>query len=340
MSGRGAPFISFLSDYGLQDEFVGVCHGVIARRCPQARVIDLTHAIPRHDVLAGALVLRGALAHLPAGVHLAVVDPEVGAGTRRAIALRTGARATAGGARQRPADARRRSHRAACARPSTSARSPERLEPVSSTFHGRDIFAPVAAALAAGAALEEVGEPVRRRHAGPPARRPQARSDGENLIVHVLLRDGFGNLSLDADARARSTRSGASSSCGPARGPSRAARGGTFADVPAGAPPALPGRARRAPRSPSTWAPPPTLLGAGPGDELAAVPGMSGPAGAGRRLGWPRIHLRATDSTNERARELAVAGAPAGTLVTAGRAERGTGAAGTALVGARREARS
>ena len=82
-----APVITFLSDYGLTDDFVGICHGVIARICPAARVIDLTHGIPRHDVRAGAIVLGEALAYLPIGVHLAVVDPDVGA-QRRAIALR------------------------------------------------------------------------------------------------------------------------------------------------------------------------------------------------------------------------------------------------------------
>ena len=74
-----SPVITFLSDYGLLDEFVGVCHGVMARRCPSARVIDLTHSIPRHDVRSGAIVLRSALPFLPAGVHLAVVDPGVSA---------------------------------------------------------------------------------------------------------------------------------------------------------------------------------------------------------------------------------------------------------------------
>ena len=86
------PVITFLSDYGLLDEFVGVCHGVIARRCPSARVIDLTHSIPRHDVRSGAIVLRSALPFLPAGVHLAIVDPgvsAVGRHARRAVALRT-----------------------------------------------------------------------------------------------------------------------------------------------------------------------------------------------------------------------------------------------------------
>src|SRR5215213_7592698 len=76
--------ITFLSDYGHHDDFVGVCHGVIARIAPDARVIDVTHGIARHDVRSGALVLP----YFPAGVHLAVVDPEVG-GERRAIAVRT-----------------------------------------------------------------------------------------------------------------------------------------------------------------------------------------------------------------------------------------------------------
>src|SRR6267378_2090714 len=85
------PVITFLSDYGLQDEFVGVCHGVIARHCPHARVIDLTHGIPPHDVRTGALVLAKARPFMPAGIHLAVVDPGVGEPARRAIALRTAA---------------------------------------------------------------------------------------------------------------------------------------------------------------------------------------------------------------------------------------------------------
>src|ERR671915_1549671 len=80
--------ITFLSDYGLADEFVGVVHGVIARVCPDARVIDLTHGVPRQDARAGGLTLSRSLPYVPAGVHLAVVDPEVGA-RRRAVVLRT-----------------------------------------------------------------------------------------------------------------------------------------------------------------------------------------------------------------------------------------------------------
>src|SRR3954453_14492972 len=79
--------VTFLSDYGLADEFVGVCHAVIARIAPEARIIDLTHGIARHDVRTGALVLARALPYAPPGVHLAVVAPEVGA-EPRGVAIR------------------------------------------------------------------------------------------------------------------------------------------------------------------------------------------------------------------------------------------------------------
>jgi S-adenosyl-L-methionine hydrolase (adenosine-forming) len=188
--------ITFLSDFGHTDEFVGVCHGVIAVRCPQARVIDITHGILRHDIRAGALVLRAALAYMPAGVHLAVVDPGVGL-ERRAVALVT---------RRRPdllvgpdngllwpaAE-----QLGGVMEAFDVGRSRERLEPVSATFHGRDIFAPVAAALACGEPPAAVGESIpveelaRLTLAGAHVR------DGA-LHVRVLEVDGFGNLSLDA----------------------------------------------------------------------------------------------------------------------------------------------
>ena len=79
--------ITFLSDYGYEDEFAGVCRAVIARVAPEARLIDLTHGVPRHDVRRGALTLADALPYAPAGVHLAVVDPGVGT-ERRAVAIR------------------------------------------------------------------------------------------------------------------------------------------------------------------------------------------------------------------------------------------------------------
>src|SRR6266496_3929645 len=92
----GRPIV-FISDFGLDDEFVGICHGVIARIAPEARVIDLTHGVPPQDIVRAALVLAEALPYVPEdAVLLAVVDPGVGT-ARRPIAL--GTRAPSGGDR-------------------------------------------------------------------------------------------------------------------------------------------------------------------------------------------------------------------------------------------------
>jgi len=197
-----ASLITFLSDYGYHDEFVGVCHGVIARRCPQARVIDISHAIPRHDVRAGALVLADALPYVPAGVHLAVVDPEVGSSgrhTRRAVAARTleEKRLLVGPDNGLLMLAAERLGGVVEAVEIT--RSRERLEPLSATFHGRDIFAPVAAALAAGEPLLAVGERLAVSELQP-LTLPVARVLDGVLRAHVLRADQFGNLILDASA--------------------------------------------------------------------------------------------------------------------------------------------
>ncbi len=195
------PVITFLSDYGHVDEFVGVCHGVIARRCPEARVIDLTHEVPSHDVRAGAILLRSALPYLPVGVHLAVVDPgvsAVGPHSRRAVALRTAEqdRVLVGpdNGLLMPAAERQ----GGVVEAVDIGNSPECLQPISRTFHGRDIFAPVAAALAAGEPLDAVGEPVpidQIRRMGMPS----AHMARGILTAHVLRSDTFGNLILDAD---------------------------------------------------------------------------------------------------------------------------------------------
>ena len=82
--------ITFLTDFGLSDDFVGVCHGVMKRIAPESPVIDITHGIPPQAVLQGALVLANTVSYMPEGVHLAVVDPGVGGG-RRPLALRDAA---------------------------------------------------------------------------------------------------------------------------------------------------------------------------------------------------------------------------------------------------------
>ncbi len=151
------PLITFLSDYGLEDDFVGVCHGVIATICPDARVIDITHGVGRHDIRGGAAILEEALPFFPVGVHLAVVDPDVGA-ERRAVALRLADDRMLVG----PDNGLLSLAAVRCGGVIEAvdiAHSRFRLEPVSATFHGRDIFAPVAARLAAGVALAQVGEP-------------------------------------------------------------------------------------------------------------------------------------------------------------------------------------
>jgi hypothetical protein len=189
-----APLITFLSDYGVEDPFVGICHGVMATRCPSARVIDITHGVPRHDVRFGALALRDALPFCPPGVHLAVVDPEVGA-ERRSVALRTGEdRLMVGpdnGLLTLAAE-----NLGGVVEAVEVGRSTHRLEPVSATFHGRDIFAPVAAALADGQPLAGAGEPLDPSELVE-LELPSSRSDGDTLIAHALTQDRFGNVILN-----------------------------------------------------------------------------------------------------------------------------------------------
>jgi len=200
------PVITFLSDYGLADEFVGVCHAVIARRAPDARVIDLTHAIAHHDVRAGALALRAALPYCPSGsVHLAVVDPGVGS-ERRALALRPhdGDSVLIGpdnGLLWPAAQAL-----GGLSEAYDIGRSPERIEPMSHTFHGRDLFAPVAGAVCAGIPLHELGSAIAPDRVVA-LELPQPRWDGRRLTAHVLSIDAFGNVALDVNPATVSGRS-------------------------------------------------------------------------------------------------------------------------------------
>lgn len=190
-------FITFLTDFGLQDDFVGTCHGVMKRIAPDVQIIDITHGIPRQRVLQGALVLANTVPYMPDdGVHLAVVDPGVG-GSRRPLALRdasgglyvgpdNGLLVPSAEKRGGIADARELSN------PDFA------LPSVSRTFHGRDLFAPAAAHLALGVSLEELGPPV-----DPEALvrldlpEPQVYATG--VAATVLYVDGFGNMQLNLD---------------------------------------------------------------------------------------------------------------------------------------------
>jgi S-adenosylmethionine hydrolase len=167
--------IAFLTDFGLQDDFVGTCHGVMARIAPEARVIDVTHGIAPQAIMQGALVLRSTMKFMPVGVHLAVVDPGVG-GERRPLAVRT-------------SDGRiEAAHELADER--------YRLPEVSRTFHARDVFAPAAAHLASGIAIDELGPPI------DPSELVRIETPdpeiGQSMIsATVVAVDRFGNVSTN-----------------------------------------------------------------------------------------------------------------------------------------------
>jgi S-adenosylmethionine hydrolase len=200
-----APVITFLSDFGYDDEFVGVCHGVMAKRCPSARVIDVSHGVARHDVRAGALTLRAALAYLPAAVHLAIVDPGVGldgaspacGGARRAVAIEPAAGEHLLVGPDNGVLSLAAAQLGGVVRAADVGSSAERLEPVSATFHGRDIFAPVAAALACGKRLDEVGETIDVEGLAT-LELPGAHMRDGALHTRVIARDHFGNVTLAA----------------------------------------------------------------------------------------------------------------------------------------------
>jgi S-adenosyl-L-methionine hydrolase (adenosine-forming) len=186
-------YITFLTDFGLQDDFVGVCRGVMKRIARDATILDVTHGIEPQAVTQGALVHARAIPYLPAGVHLAVVDPGVGGG-RRAVAIRTAdGRIHVGPDNGLLTLAADRGEIEAV-RALTNRRY--HLERVSRTFHARDVFAPVAAHLAAGVRFDDLGDEV------DPATLvridlPIAVVAAGRLGATVVDVDRFGNLELN-----------------------------------------------------------------------------------------------------------------------------------------------
>lgn len=185
--------VSFLTDFGYSDEFAGVCRGVIGRINPELTVIDVTHGIEAGDVRRGALALAAFVEFSAPAVHLAVVDPGVGT-DRRALGLAAGEHFLVGpdnGLLWLAADRLGGIDQAV-----EISESPFRLEPTHRTFHGRDVFSPVAARLASGTAILEVGDPV-----GPgsvvPLDLPRSRLEGELLVGHVIAADRYGNIMLN-----------------------------------------------------------------------------------------------------------------------------------------------
>ena len=196
--GRHHDTVSFLSDYGLVDEFVGVVRSVIRSLAPHTTVVDVTHGIPAHDVRAGSLALVRSVQYLAPGAVLAVVDPGVGT-ERRAVAVEVGedgeavfvgpdngllapAVAMVGGATRAVALTNPAYH----------------LPAPGLTFAGRDLFAPVVAHLCNGVDLAELGEaidPIGLR----PGMLPLTRREDDRLMAEVLWVDRFGNAQLNLD---------------------------------------------------------------------------------------------------------------------------------------------
>ncbi len=171
-------WITLTTDYGLSDGFVAACHGVIARRAPAVRVLDVTHLVPPGDIRRGSAVLAQAVPHLPPAVHVAVVDPGVGT-ARRGVALEAGPASSS--VLTTACFRRPRTHSAGVRRAvaldevALDNAAPRYLSwlpgPVSATFHGRDIFAPVAAAIATGMDIADAGrKPARTRWSACPIR--------------------------------------------------------------------------------------------------------------------------------------------------------------------------
>jgi len=188
--------VTLLTDYGRDDDFVGVCHGVIRSIHPAADIVDITHGIDRYAVRQGALVLRNTLPYMPVGVHVAVVDPQVGT-ERRAIALRSGdGRILVGPDNGLLSLAWQRCDGVDLVVDVT--RSQHRLEPVSATFHGRDIFSPVGAWLARGADLADAGDPLDPETLVR-VQLPEPREEAGAVVAHALVIDHFGNVGLNVD---------------------------------------------------------------------------------------------------------------------------------------------
>ena len=227
--------ITFLSDFGVADEFAGVCRAVIARIAPEARIIDISHGVERHAISHGAAMLVNALPFAPAGVHMAVVDPGVGTERRAlAVAVAQEDRILVGPDNGLLWPAIERFGGAVQAVDVTT--SPVRLEPTSATFHGRDIFAPVTAHLASGMSLAQVGEPL------DPAElvtlvTPAAVVDDGVLRTTVSYVDRYGNATLAADQGAADEaglRAGAPLSVKTAGGNQRGVYAITFGEVAEG----------------------------------------------------------------------------------------------------------
>jgi S-adenosylmethionine hydrolase len=180
------PIITFTTDFGSRDGYAGAMKGVVLSMAPEARLVDITHGVPAQDVAAGAVALAQAAPLFPTGsIHVAVVDPGVGGG-QADLLVEAGGSFFVGpdnGVLSLAARGPRRIFRIEAAA--------FRREPVSPTFHGRDVFAPTAARLAAGASPGDAGPELEKmvEIGAPPLQRRRGVVEGE--VIHV---DAFGNL--------------------------------------------------------------------------------------------------------------------------------------------------
>jgi S-adenosyl-L-methionine hydrolase (adenosine-forming) len=185
--------ITFLTDFGLEDDFVGTCHGVMKRIAPEVEIVDVTHGIAPQSVLQGALVLANTVPYFPEGVHLAVVDPGVGS-DRKAVALQVDERVFVGPDNGLLIPAAEKAGGVAAAHEITNRQYA--LEPVSATFHGRDIFAPAAAHLAQGLGVSELG-PAVEPDSLVRLELPKPDISERRIRATCLYVDRFGNMQLN-----------------------------------------------------------------------------------------------------------------------------------------------
>lgn len=187
--------ISFLSDFGHQDEFVGVVHSVIRSIAPDVGIVDITHGIAPHDVRAGALALARSVQYLCPGVVLAVVDPGVGT-ERKAVAVEVGNGASVLVGPDNGVLASAVAMVGGASRAVELTSSEHQLPKMGSTFDGRDVFAPAAAHLCNGVDLAELGNLLEPSVLIPGLLPVIEAADGA-LIVEVLWIDRYGNVQLN-----------------------------------------------------------------------------------------------------------------------------------------------
>lgn len=230
--------VCFISDFGLEDTWVGVCHAVILAACPQAHVVDLGHQIPAFDIRKAAAMAAAGVYQLPDAIHLVVVDPGVGGGRRDlCVVSGTGTRLV-GPDNGVLIPAARRSGGVAAAYSIDPSKIHHGVP--SPTFHARDVLAPAAAALACGVGPESLGTQVDASDlVGAPF--PECRMEGDVVLGEVLESDHFGSVrfnitadslhALDADRRTIELTLGHNRIV--------ASYGRTFSDVAEGQPVAL-----------------------------------------------------------------------------------------------------